>query len=116
MAIMKGNAPKTIPAKLEIVGGGETNTLSLTFHNRTITDYDIKVKEVIESAFKSDADPVKARSDVSVQMVLYLVKEWETDYSLSLEGVREMENERVGICDAIVQGFHKVRRVELEGN
>jgi len=105
MAIKKGNAPKTIPAKLEIVGGGETNTLNLTFHNRKPSELQAKVDEL-----KDSKDPFLP------SMVLFVVKEWETDYSLSMEGAQEMEDERPGICDAILQGFHKFRRVALEGN
>lgn len=105
MAVMKGNAPKTIPAKLEITGGGETNTLSITFHNRKPSEFQARLDEL-----KDSKDPFLS------SMVLFVVKEWETDYSLSLEGIQEMEDERPGICDAILQGFHKVRRVSLEGN
>jgi len=105
MAIMKGNAPKTLPAKLEIVGGGEKNTLTLTFHNRKPSEFQAKLDELKDS-----------KEPFLPSMVLFVVKEWETDYSLSIEGVKEMEDERPGICDAILQGFHKVRRVELEGN
>ena len=105
MAVMKGNAPKTIPAKLEITGGGETNTLSITFHNRKPSEFQARLDEL-----KDSKDPFLP------SMVLFVVKEWESDYSLSLEGIQEMEDERPGICDAILQGFHKVRRVSLEGN
>ncbi len=105
MAVMKGNAPKTIPAKLEITGGGETNTLSITFHNRKPSEFQAKLDEL-----KGSKDPFLP------SMVLFVVKEWESDYSLSLEGVLEMDDDRPGICGAILQGFHKVRRVALEGN
>lgn len=105
MAIKKGNAPKTIPAKLEIVGGGETNTLLLTFHNRKPSEFQTRLDEL-----KDSKDPFLPA------LVLFVVKEWETDFSLSLEGILEMEDERPGICDAILQGFHKVRKVALEGN
>lgn len=105
MAIKKGNAPKTIPAKLEIVGGGETNMMNLTFHNRKPSEMEARIEELKES---TDA--------FLPSMVLFVVKEWDTDYSLSLEGVMEMEDERPGMCDAVLQGFHKVRRVTLEGN
>jgi len=105
MAIKKGNAPKTIPFKLDIVGGGETNTLSLTFHARKPSELDDRIEELKESK-----DPFLP------MMVLFVVKEWDTDYPLSLEGVLEMEDERPGMCDAILQGFHKARRVALEGN
>lgn len=110
MAIKKGNAPKTIPAKLEIVGGGESNTLSLTFHNRKPSELQAKIDEMKQSKSKSK-DPFLPT------MVLFVVKDWEdTGYSLSLEGIQEAEDERPGLCDAILQGFHKVRRVALEGN
>lgn len=105
MSIKKGNAPKTIPAKLEIVGGGETNTLSLTFHNRKPSELQDKVEEM-----KRSKDPFLPA------MVLFVVKDWDTDYSLSFEGVGEMEDERPGMCEAIIKGFHKVRQVALEGN
>lgn len=105
MAVMRGNAPKSIPAKLEITGGGETNTLSITFHNRKPSEFQARLDEL-----KDSKDPFLP------SMVLFVVKEWESDYSLSLEGIQEMEDERPGICDAILQGFHKVRLVSLEGN
>lgn len=105
MAIKKGNAPKTIPAKLELVGGGESNTLSLTFHNRKPSELQGQVEEL-----KNSAEPFLPA------MVLFVVKEWDTDYSLSVEGIKEMEDERPGMCDAILAGFHQCRRVALEGN
>ncbi len=103
--IKKGNAPKTIPAKLELVGGGETNTLDLVFHNRKPSEIEGKIEELKDS-----------KTPFLPSMVLFVVKEWESDYSLSLEGILEAEDERPGLCDAILQGFHKVRRVSLEGN
>lgn len=106
MAIMRGNSPKTIPAKLEITGGGETNTLSLTFHNRKPSELQAEVDRLKESP----------NEPFLPSMVLFITQSWDTDYSLSLEGIRDMDDERPGICDAILQGFHKVRRVALEGN
>lgn len=105
MAVMRGNAPKSIPAKLEITGGGETNTLSITFHNRKPSEFQAKLDEL-----KDSKDPFLP------SMVLFVTQTWESDYSLSLEGILEAEDERPGLCDAILQGFHKVRRVSLEGN
>lgn len=105
MAIKKGNAPKTIPAKLEIVGGGETNTMAVTFHNRKPSELQTRLDEL-----KDLKDPFLP------SMVLFIVKEWDTDYSLSIEGVMEMEDERPGLADAIIKGFHRVRQVELQGN
>ncbi|KKO71841.1 hypothetical protein [Kerstersia gyiorum] len=105
MAIKKGNAPKTIPAKLEIVGGGEANVLNLTFHNRKGSEFDVKIEELKET-----------QEPFIPNLVLFIVKEWDTDFSLSLEGILEFEDERPGICNAILKGYHKVRAVELEGN
>lgn len=105
MAIKKGNAPKTIPAKLEIGGGGETNFLSLTFHNRKPSELQAKLDELRDS-----------KEPFLPSLVLFVVKEWDTDYSLSVEGVMGMEDERPGLSNAIIQGFHRVRQVELQGN
>lgn len=106
MAIKKGNAPKTIPAKLELTGGGEENTLSLTFHNRKPSEF----TEKVEKLGLPDAPPFFP------SLVLFLVKDWDTDYSLSVEGAAEMEDERPGILASIVQGFHEARKVKLQGN
>ncbi|GEM_PF-1169625 len=105
MGIKKGNAPKTFPAELELVGGGESSKLKLTYHNRKPSE----LADWLKGLEGSDAPFMPS-------MVLYLVKAMETDYSLSLEGVMEMEDERPGICSAIVDGFHKTRRVTLQGN
>ncbi|MCX5592024.1 hypothetical protein [Alcaligenes endophyticus] len=105
MAIKKGNAPKTISAKLDITGGGESNTISLVFHNRKPSEIREKAKDL-----ETSKDPFLP------SLLLYLVKEWDTGYSLSIEGVLDMEDERPGLSDALIQGFHRVRRLELEGN
>lgn len=105
MAIKKGNAPKSFPAELELVGGGESSKLKLTYHNRKPSE----LEDWLKGLEGSDAPFMPS-------MVLYIVKSMETDYSLSLEGVLEMEDERPGICDAIIAGFHQTRRVTLQGN
>lgn len=105
MALRKGSAPKTLPAKLELIGGGEKTTLSLTFHNR-------KPSEITahEQLTRQTEKPFLA------EMLFYLIKDWETDYSLSIEGIVDLEDERPGICEAILKGFWEVRKVTLQGN
>ncbi|MBV6304938.1 hypothetical protein KVP10_08560 [Candidimonas humi] len=105
MAIKRGNAPTTIPARLTIKGAGESNKLELTYFNRKSSEYDDKVAELKESSVP-----------FLPSLVVFLVKEWDTDYSLSIEGVLELEDERSGICEAILQGFWQARRIELEKN
>lgn len=105
MALKKGSAPKTLPAKLELIGGGEKTTLNLTFYNRKPSEITAHEKET-----RQTDKPFLA------EMVFYLIKEWDTDYSLSIEGIVELEDERPGICEAILQGFWQVRKVNLQGN
>ncbi|MGG4604300.1 hypothetical protein ACLPHM_05850 [Paenalcaligenes sp. Me131] len=105
MAIKKGNAPKSFPAELELVGGGESIKLKLTYHNRKPSELENWLKDLEGSS-----------APFMPSMVVYLVKDMEADYSLSLEGIMEMEDERPGICDAIIAGFHQTRRTKLQGN
>lgn len=105
MAIKKGNAPKTIPAKLTIKGQGETNVLNLTYHNHKSTEF----KEFVES-LQGKKDPFFP------SLAVHIVAEWDTDYSLSIEGMQELEDERPGTLQSIVEGFHKSRQFALEKN
>lgn len=105
MAIKKGSSPKTFPAKLTITGSGEKASMNITFHNRKVSEIDAMVKEVEGS-----------KEPFLPSLVLFLVSEWDTDFSLSLEGIKELEDERPGVCEAILELFHAERRAKREKN
>lgn len=94
--------PDTLPTDLTIKCQGETIKFAVTFNNRTLSE----LQEVLDNECTEDAAPA----------VLFLVKDWETEYELSREGVLEMENDRPGITLAIIAAFHEARGVEKVKN
>lgn len=134
MTIRKGNAPKTIPHKLTVTGQGETNTLQLTYHNRKASELEEKIKGLREASlkiqeqitelsnskakgFEKKLEELRAKDEPFLPaMVTFLVAEWDTDYSLGLEGIKELEDDRPGILQAIFQGYHRARQFALEKN
>ena len=100
MSIKKGTAPKTIQTNLTIQSMGESLEMDITYHNRTRKEVEAKIK---------------AGSTVA-EIVLFLVKEWDSEFALSKEGLEEFENEREGICLAVWQGFTQARTAQLVKN
>lgn len=92
--------PDAIPATLTVTGQGETVKFNLTYNNKRVDEVEALIK---------DAERLE-------DVVLALVKEWETEYPLTREGVEEMEADRPGIIVAIMVGFHDARRVEKAKN
>lgn len=93
-------APETIPASLTITGQGETCKFNVTYFNRS------------QDELRSVAGENKTLSEA----VLFVVKEWETEYELTTADLTAMEATRPGVLVAVLEGFHTARRVELEKN
>lgn len=100
MSLKKGGAPKTLQATLTIVGQGSADKLEITYHNRKTSE----VQKTLEDGCSLGG------------LVVFLVESWGTDFELTEEGVREAEDEYPGLVDAIITGFHRARRKELEKN
>ncbi len=100
MSLKKGGGPKTLPVTLTITGQGSTDKLNLVYHNR-------KSSEVRE----------RIKDDVSLASIVpFVVESWDTDFPLTEEGVTGFEDEYPGIITAVLDGFWKARRKEVEGN
>lgn len=97
--------PDTLPAKLTLTGQGTSVTFDITYHNRTQSEFEAKHGENTE-------DPRKA----VVNAVLYIVKEWELDIPLTVDGLTQMEDEWPGMILGVIQGFHQARQVTKEKN
>lgn len=100
MSIRKGKAPAELPATLTIVGQGSSDQLKITYFNRRQSD-------------------VQKKIDAGVTLgglIPYLVKEWDTDFELTEEGVIAFEDEYPGIVEIVFTGFHNARRKVLEKN
>lgn len=100
MSIKKGTAPKVIKTSLTIQSMGESLEMDVTYHNRTRKEVEAKIE-----AGATVAD-----------VVLFLVKEWDSDFALTKEGLEELENEREGTCLAVWQGFTQARAAQLVKN
>jgi hypothetical protein len=100
MSIKKGTAPKTILANLTIQSLGESLTMDVTFHNRTRKELEAKIE---------------AGATVA-EIVLFLVKDWDSDFALTKDGLEELESEREGTCLAVWQGFTQARAAQLVKN
>lgn len=101
MSLKKGSGPAEIPVTLTITGQGSTDKLKITYHNR-------KTSEVQE---KLSADGATVAG-----VIPFVVKEWDTDFPLTEEGVGDFEDEYPGMVEAILSGFWKARRKEAEKN
>lgn len=85
-----------IPTDLTIEGQGETVTFGITYHNRT----------------EAELDEVLANKETKVgDSVLFIVKDWEAEYELSIAGLEEAESARPGLVVAIINRFREVRQV-----
>lgn len=85
-----------IPTDLTIEGQGEVVTFGITYHNRT----------------EAELDEVLANKETKVgDSVLFIVKDWEAEYELSIAGLEEAESARPGLVVAIINRFREVRQV-----
>lgn len=89
------NRPSTIPATLNLIIQGEKISFDVTYHNRKLSE----LKETLKDA-----------ADASVPL-LYVVKEWDSEYPLTKEGVLEAEDEMPGFILSVMGGFHEARAV-----
>lgn len=92
---------ETIDATLTIKGQGETVKFNITFNN-------IKTSEIEKETQLPDFSVAA--------LLLKMIHSWECEYDLSLEGLKELEDDRPGILFGIIEGYHQARRVERSKN
>lgn len=100
MSLKKGGGPKLLPTNLTITGQGSSDKLEITYHNRKQSE----IRERTESGA------------TMAGLVAYIVSSWDTDFALTEEGVKDLEDEYPGMVEAIFAGFHEARRKALEKN
>ncbi len=93
--------PEILDTTLTVVGQGGTVKFGVVFFNRT--------QQQVE-------EHLKKKGNTLHDHILYLIKSWESEYDLTPDGIKAMENDRPGMCFSLIQGFHKARGVELEKN
>lgn len=108
--MLKRIRPDAIKTTLAVTGQGETFKFDVTYYNR-------KQSEVVEAVAKAQQAAIEEqRSETVADTILYLVKDWDSEYPLTKEGVMEMEDDRPGLLMAIITGFHRARQVEVAKN
>jgi len=101
--MLKRKRPATLPATLTITGQGETEKFTITYNNLPTSAYDQLVAESREKGGIS-------------HVVLGIVKEWDTEFELTTEGVNEAEDLNPGLVIAVIQGYHDARKVQRAKN
>lgn len=98
--------PDVIPFTLTVTGQGERISFDLTYHNRRQSEID-----ELNASYdgREDAKPM-------IESVLFVVKEWDSEYELTQAGLEELEGDMPGILFAIFQGFYEARTVTKTKN
>lgn len=91
-----------IPCKLTIISQGDKLTFGVVFKN-------LKSDEFL--ALMPD-DKEWNVPDV----ILQIVDSWDSEYPLTVDGLKELENDRAGFMLAIIESFHKARGAERVKN
>lgn len=94
-------SPETLPARLKIDIHGTVNALPLDYRFMTTSEFDAIIKEEGERGL--------AFAETTANIVLRVVKSWESEYELSKAGLLEMEDAIPGMMGIIIGGFHEVR-------
>lgn len=99
MAVRRGEAPKRIRAAVELKTAAERLTFTVNYINMKTSEYQALAENLTVA-----------------EMLVQLVAEWDADYPLSTDGFMELEDERPGCCVGLLNGWHKARLAEREGN
>ncbi|QVW29539.1 hypothetical protein [Stenotrophomonas phage BUCT603] len=100
MAVRRGEAPKRFRASVELKTAAERLTFNVQYVNLKTSEYTSLVEAGLSLA----------------EMLVQLVAEWDADYPLSVDGFAELEDERPGCCAGLLEGWHRGRLAQREGN
>lgn len=99
MPVRRGEAPTRLRAEVTVKNAAEKLLFRMVFVN-------MKTSEFL----------ALARTLTLVELMVQLVAEWDADYPLSTDGFAELEDERPGCLDALIEAYQKARTVAREGN
>lgn len=99
MGVRRGTAPARLRAEVSVKNAAERLLFKVVYVNMPGT------------AYRALAEKLPL-GDLLVQ----LIAEWDADYALSTDGFSELEDERPGVCMALLEAYHATRSLEREGN
>lgn len=86
---------------LTVIGQGDKIKFKVTYNNLT----------------KVQLEELQNKPEVILgDFVLAMVKSWECEYDLTITGLTELEEDRPGMMDALIAGFHEARRMNKVKN
>lgn len=89
-----------LPIALTVKGQGDTIQFNVTYFNRKQSDVAAKVDD----------------EHGIIDALLFVIKDMESEYELSKDGLAELEDERPGMLIALIEGFHQARQVQKVKN
>jgi len=92
---------ETLTLALTVIGQGDKIKFNVTYNNLRTTEL---------TALQENPDFTMG------QMVLAMVKSWECEYELSIEGLTELEEDRPGMIEALIAGYNEARRMSKTKN
>lgn len=96
------NRAAAIPTTLTVNGQGVSITFNLTYFNRTQEEYAELLKSQIEKKTFGTNEAV-------AEQLQFMVKDWESDYPLSMDGFKQAESDFPGVLQAVIEGFQDAR-------
>ena len=95
---------ETIDVTLNLKGQGDTVKMDITYFNRKQSEVD---------ALLADADGTGSKIP---DIIAYMVKKWDSEYTLTRDGINELEDDRPGVVLAVIEGFHEARKMQKVKN
>lgn len=99
--------PETISETLKLKSMGETIILPIVYNNVDTNSIDSENAERKENNLPPYTNE---------ELVVRLVKSWESEYQLTVEDLREAEKARPGLLGHIISGFFMARVTTAEKN
>ena len=99
--MLKKKRHDTLTLALTVIGQGDKIKFNVVYNNLT----------------KDQLQELQDKTDIVLgEFVLAMVQSWECEYDLTLDGLVELENDRPGMMDALLAGFHEARRMSKTKN
>lgn len=109
--MLSRKTPDTLATTLTFESLGEKVKMDVTFYNRTQEEIQKCVDDALASEQGKD-DPRWANREA----IMFMVKDWESDFALTHDDLAEMDQARPGVIDQIAFGYHKARQARETKN
>lgn len=112
MALTRKN-PEVIQANLKLQRGQETESMKVDYAYMKTSEFNALLEEIGNRVSGAGGTLM----DSLIQIVLGVVKAFpDEEYPLTEEGLRELQDERPGMLEILIGGFHEARGVQRAKN